>query len=358
MAIGLSHGGSTIYSSPSPSSEVLVGTREGVVTIERPASGSEWRVNHRALTDKHISAIIKEPESGLTFAGAFSGSVHVSADNGKTWELRGNGLTETNVYSLASRRVNGRARLFAGTEPAHLFASDDLGLNWSEVSSLRSVPSVPKWSFPAPPHIGHVKHINFDPDNSNTMYASVEVGGLLKSTDAGEHWEEFPSLYEDVHRLMIHPSNPKFLYAVTGRGLYVSPDAGTRWEQWTRREDEIGGYPDGFVFRPSDPKLIFMTAAHDAPGTWRTTHFAGARISRSTDGGRSWEILRNGLPDRLQASIEAFCLEEAGDASSIFAATTSGEVFCSEDLGEHWTKIISGLAPISKAGHYRNLAAA
>lgn len=358
MAIGLSHGGSTIYSSVSLSSEVLVGTREGVVTIERSASGSEWQVQHRALTDKHISAIIEEPESGLTFAGAFSGSVHASRDNGKTWEPRGNGLTETNVYSLAARRVNGRVRLFAGTEPAHLFASDDLGLNWSEVSSLRSVPSVPKWSFPAPPHIGHVKHINFDPDNSTKMYASVEVGGLLKSNDAGEHWEEFPSLYEDVHRLMIHPSNPQFLYAVTGRGLYVSPDAGTSWEQWTRREDEIGGYPDGFVFRPSDPKLILMTAAHDAPGTWRTTHFAGARISRSTDSGRSWEILRNGLPDRLQASIEAFCLEEAGDASSIFAATTSGEIFCSEDLGDHWNKIVSGLPPISKAGHYRNLVAA
>ena len=358
MAIGLSHGGSTLYSSPSPSQEVLVGTREGVVTIERETSGSEWRVKHRALTDKHISAIIKEPESGLTFAGAFHGSVHASADDGKTWEPRNNGLTETDVYSLAARRVNGRVRLFAGTEPAHLFTSDDLGLHWSEVPSLRSVPSVPKWSFPAPPHIGHVKHINFDPDNPTTMYASVEVGGLLKSTDAGEHWEEFPSLYEDVHRLMIHPSNPRFLYAVTGRGLYVSPDAGANWEQWTRREDEIGGYPDGFVFRPSDPKLIFMTAAHDAPGTWRTTHFAGARISRSTDGGRSWEILRNGLPDRLQASIEAFCLEEAGDASSIFAATTSGEIFCSEDLGEHWNKIISGLPPISKAGHYRNLAAA
>jgi photosystem II stability/assembly factor-like uncharacterized protein len=358
MAIGLSHGGSTLYSSPSPSQEVLVGTREGVVTIERETSGSEWRVKHRALTDKHISAIIKEPESGLTFAGAFHGSVDVSADDGKTWEPRGNGLTETDVYSLATRRVNGHVRLFAGTEPAHLFASDDLGLHWSEVPSLRSVPSVPKWSFPAPPHIGHVKHINFDPDNPTTIYASVEVGGLLKSTDAGEHWEEFPSLYEDVHRLMIHPSNPRFLYAVTGRGLYVSPDAGANWEQWTKREDEIGGYPDGFVFRPSDPKLIFMTAAHDAPGTWRTTHFAGARISRSTDGGRSWEILRNGLPDRLQASIEAFCLEEAGHASSIFAATTSGEIFCSEDLGEHWNKIISGLPPISKAGHYRNLAAA
>jgi photosystem II stability/assembly factor-like uncharacterized protein len=294
----------------------------------------------------------------LTFAGAFHGSIHASADGGRTWEARANGLSEANVYSLAAARINGHTRLFAGTEPAHLFISDDLGRHWSEVPSLRSVPSVPKWSFPAPPHIGHVKHINFEPQNPTTMYASVEVGGLLKSTDAGDHWQEFPSLYEDVHRTMIHPSNPKFLYAVTGRGLYVSPEGGATWDQWTRREDEIGGYPDGFVFRPSDPKTIFMTAAHDAPGTWRTTHFAGARISRSRDGGKSWEILRNGLPDRLQASIEAFCLEEAGKSSAIFAATTAGEVLSSEDDGESWKQIISGLAPISKGGHYRALVAA
>lgn len=356
MAIGLSHGGTTIYSSPSLSKEVLVGTREGVAIIAR--DGSAWRVAHRALADKHISAIVKEPESGLTFAGAFDGGVHVSSDDGRTWEPRGNGLTQNNVYSLAAGCINGRARVFAGTEPAHLFVSDDLGLNWSEIASLRSVASVPKWSFPAPPHIGHVKHINFDPDDPMTIYASIEVGGLLKSTDGGERWVEFPSLYEDVHRLMIHPTGPKFLYAVTGRGLYVGPEGGAKWEQWTGREDEIGGYPDGFVYRPSDPKLMFMTAAHDAPGTWRTTHFAGTRISRSKDGGRSWEILKNGLPDRLQASIEAFCLEEAGNATSIFAGTTAGEIFCSEDLGERWNTIVTDLAPISKAGHYRNLVAA
>src|SRR5580765_758337 len=358
MTIALSHGGTTIYSSPSPSNEVLVGTREGVLTVARENSDAKWQVTHRAIPDKHISAMITEPESGLMFAGAFHGSVQMSADGGKSWEPRGNGMTQDNVYSLAARHVDGHVRLFAGTEPAHLFVSVDLGVNWSEMPSLRSVPSVPKWNFPAPPHIGHVKHINFDPDNPKTIYASVEVGGLLRSTDAGEHWEEFPSLYEDVHRLMIHPNNPKFLYGVTGRGLYVSPDGGNGWEQWTKREDEIGGYPDGFVFRPSDPKLILMTAAHDAPGTWRTTHFAGARISRSRDGGKSWEILRNGLPDRMQASIEAFCLEEAGNSSVIFAATTAGEVLCSEDLGDHWEKIVSGLAPISKAGHYRNLVAA
>jgi len=353
MTISLSHGGSTIYSSPTPSKRILVGTREGAVTLER--DGSTWRIAHRALTDKHISAIVQEPDSGIIFAGAFQGGVHASADGGKTWQERGNGMSQNNVYSLATKNVNGRVRVFAGTEPAHLFVSDDLGMNWSELASLRAVPSVPKWNFPAPPHIGHVKHINFDPINPTTIYASVEVGGLLRSADAGQHWEEFSDLYEDVHRLMIHPADPRFLYAVTGRGLYVGPEAGAHWEQWTHREDEVGGYPDGFVFRPSDPKLMLMTAAHDAPGTWRTSHFAGARISRSKDGGRSWEILKNGLPDRLQASIEAFCLEEAGASTAVYAATTSGEILCSEDLGDSWQVIVQGLAPISKAGHYRAL---
>src|SRR5258706_10163448 len=353
MAISLSHGGSTIYSSSTPSKQMLVGTREGVIAVER--DGSSWQVAHRTLTDKHISAIVQEPESGVIFAGAFQGGVHASADNGKTWQERGNGMSQNNVYSLATKNVDGYVRVFAGTEPAHLFVSEDLGMNWSELPSLRSVPSVPKWSFPAPPHIGHVKHINFDPNNPTTIYASVEVGGLLRSTDGGEHWEEFSGLYEDVHRLMIHPTDPRFLYAVTGRGLYVGPEAGAHWEQWTHREDEGGAYPDGFVFGPSDPKLMLMTAAHDAPGTWRTSHFAGARISRSKDGGRSWEILKNGLPDRLQASIEAFCLEEAGAFTAVYAATTSGGVLCSEDLGDSWQVIVKGLAPISKAGHYRAL---
>ena len=42
MTIALSHGGTTIYSSPSPSNEVLVGTREGVLTIARENSDAQW----------------------------------------------------------------------------------------------------------------------------------------------------------------------------------------------------------------------------------------------------------------------------------------------------------------------------
>lgn len=359
MAIALSHGGSTIYSSPSPSREVLVGTADGIAIIARDPEGPGWHIAHRALTGLHISAIIQEPASGLIFAGAFHGSLHVSADGGRTWERRDNGLTQDDVYSLAATRVHGRTRVYVGTEPAHLFYSDDLGHHWQELPALRSVPSVPRWHFPAPPHIGHVKHITFDPRDSRVVYASIEVGGLLKSTDAGETWQEIHGMYEDVHRLVINPQNPDRMYVTGGDGLYVTSDGGATWEHWTTRSADIGGYPDLLVFHPRQPELMFIAAAKSSPGSWYTSRFAGAKISRSRDGGRTWEVLRNGLPEEgLQASIEAMCLEDWGASFSLLAATTAGDVYCSDDGGEHWSRIISGLAPISKAGHYRALVTA
>ena len=69
MAITLSHGGPTMYRSDSPSRQVLVGTIEGVVCIERDATGPGWHVADRALPDKHVHALLIEPESGTIFAG-------------------------------------------------------------------------------------------------------------------------------------------------------------------------------------------------------------------------------------------------------------------------------------------------
>ena len=358
MSIALSHGGTTMYSSPSRSDELWVGTRKGIAVLERDSGGSGWRVARHMLEDKHISAIHQEPESGMFFVGAFHAGLHVSGDHGATWEARENGLTELDVYSINSSRSNGHTRLYAGTEPAHLFCSDDLGEHWTELPALRSVPSVPNWKFPVPPHIAHAKHINFDPHDPDTVYVSVEVGGLLRSRDRGESFEELLGIYEDAHRLVVHPQDSDRLYEVTGRGLYVSDDGGRNFEERLVRPCENGDYPDGCVLNPMNPDMMFLSAAQYNPGQWRRTHSAGARISRSMDGGRTWEILRNGLPDRLQASIEALCLEAAGDSVSVFAATTSGEVYGSDDAGESWSVIAGGLAPISKDFHYKDLQAA
>jgi hypothetical protein len=52
------------------------------------------------------------------------------------------------------------------------------------------------------------------------------------------------------------------------------------------------------------------------------------------------------------------CLEDWGESFSLFAATATGEVWCSDDGGAHWSEVLRGLAPISKGPHYKAFAAA
>lgn len=355
MAICLSHGGTTTYSSPSPSHEVLVGTVGGVFTIQRENT-KEWRISRRSLEGCHVSSLALEPSRGLAFAGLHKGSIYGSGDLGKTWEPKDKGLTEKDIYSLSWAETSGRVRLYAGTEPACLFLSDDLGERWHELESLRSVPSVPQWTFPAPPHTAHVKNIVVDPGNAKKIYVAIEVGALLKSEDGGGSWRELGK-FDDAHRIVIRPSQPDWLYFSHGGqnyGIFCSRDGGESWKLLTPRPTRIG-YPDPLLIHPHRESLMFMAGAASGPGTWRETRTANSGIARSRDGGESWEILQHGLPDPIRGSIEAMAMEVWNGSFALFAGTTDGEVFYSDDEGDHWMKIVDGLPPISKWGHYRIL---
>ncbi len=363
MVIGLSHSGTNIYTSTAPAAEVLVGTKDGVALLARDAAG--WKVAHRALNGRHVSSIVIEPDSGTVFAGAFhDGSLHASTDGGRTWEERSNGIGPATVFSMAHARYDGRTRIFAGTEPARLFYSDDLGLNWTEFNTLRDVETVDAWSFPAPPHVAHLKFISFDPHNTNTVYACVEQGALLKSTDAGGSWREINSMgsytdagrpttqFYDVHKVLIDPRNTDRLLVTGGAGLYVTEDGGGHWDRHMAPGWAPDVYPDALVMHPKDPDLIFIGAAEHNPATWRESHFAGGKVFRSTDGAKTFEQLKGGWPERLQQEIGALCLEDWGDGFSLFAATTGGEVYSSDDGGDSWSLIAEGITPVSKGGHY------
>ncbi len=352
MLLGLSHGAETMYESAIPSTEVLVGTIQGIVRIERGANG--WTVTEVTLRDSHVHALLFEPESRIWFAGISHDGIYASTDGGRSWKKRDQGVTENDIYTLTRTKLNGKVRLFAGTEPAHLFISDDLGLTWSEKPALRKM-DMSAWMFPGPPHIAHLKHITFDPDDARILYAGIEQGGLYRSRDGGDSFVQIPGMHDDIHRVVINPRNKQRMYVTGGYGLWISADGGATWNNVTGVDGEVGGYPDQLVFKPSDPDWMIISAGQKNPGEWRKERSAGSRISRSRDGGYTWETLRGGLEDRMQDSVEAMCLEEAGGAVQLFAATSGGRVLWSQDSGDHWSIAVKGLAPISKGPHYRAL---
>jgi photosystem II stability/assembly factor-like uncharacterized protein len=371
MAIGLSHGGTNVYSSSGRSDQLWVGTQDGLVLFQREGP-AKWGEAQRALRGQHISSIIFEKTTGTMFAGAFFGSVHASADGGKTWERRDNGIAFHDVYSLAANVVDGKARVYCGTQPAHLFVSEDLGGHWRELPSMREVPSVGEWSFPAPPHVAHTKFITFDPFDNNAIYACVEQGAFLKSTDLGQSWKQLNTVglykdknrpvehFYDVHRCLIDPRKPDNIYVTGGAGLYVTHTAGASWQRWTASDWAPDVYPDGFTWNPKNPDMMFVAAAEHNPVTWRKAGPAAraeGKIYRSKDCGKTWQRLGGGLPASLKHEFGALCAEEVNGVCAIFGGTTGGEVFCSEDDGESWRLITDKLAPISKKGHERLLAA-
>jgi photosystem II stability/assembly factor-like uncharacterized protein len=365
VTAAVSHGGSNVYQSDAPSTRLLVGAKDGVAALER--SGESWRLAERSLPGRHISSIVPCPDGKTVLAGAFFGAVYVSEDGGRTWEERSEGLAHHDVYSMAVKQLpDGRLRAYAGTEPANLYHSDDMGRHWTLLPALRSVPSVNDWNFPAPPHVAHTKFIRFSPSDPNVIYACIEQGALLRSDDLGESWREVNTLgfykdpnrpseiFYDIHKLLIDPRDPNKLFVSGGAGLYVSLDGGAAWERRMVSDWAKDVYPDGLVFDPRNPDLMFMSAAEHNPARWRdggVPGYSGSRLYRSRDQGTSWELLRGGLPDRMQEEVGGLSLEAWDGGLQLFAATSAGDVWWSADGGDAWTCIAGGLGAISKKGH-------
>jgi photosystem II stability/assembly factor-like uncharacterized protein len=360
MYVCLSPNGRSQSQSDEAAMTLLVGTVKGVYTLQRSSLGGRWEMASRALADLHISSLLHETRSDTIFAGAHNGGgLFASTDGGKTWEDRTTGLSSQHVYSLAAQERDGRVVLYAGTEPAALHRSYDLGETWHELSSLTDVPNTEKWTFPPPPHIAHVKNVIFDPRDASVIYAAVEQGALLKTTDAGETWREIEtyatpedSQYKDIHRLAVHKAAPDTIFMSTGVGVYRTRDAGESWDRLTTESAPVG-YPDPIFVDPADPNTVFVAGGRTGPAGWRGG-FSNATVLRSRDGGAHFEDMHNGLPDEVRGNFEAMSLHESPAGIELFIGTASGEIFSSSDRGESWQLIIKGLPAFSKSGHYRH----
>jgi photosystem II stability/assembly factor-like uncharacterized protein len=180
----------------------------------------------------------------------------------------------------------------------------------------------------------------------SNMRNTVSIGnGLYKSTDGGDNWVKIGlDSTEHISRIVIDPKNPNIIYvAVPGplwsdgshRGLYKSTDAGKTWNK-ILYINERSGCADVAV-DPSNPDIVYAS-------TWQFRRLPytfnsggnGSGMYKSTDGGKTWKELMNGLPQKPFGRI-AFALAPSAP-NNLLAIVESGEtgLFISSDGGETW----------------------
>jgi photosystem II stability/assembly factor-like uncharacterized protein len=357
----LSPNGVDTYRLSGPPTSLMVGTMDGVIELRASGRPDAWETVGRSLDGLHVSSLMSEPLGGAMFAGVHGEGLYRSLDGANTWETNFPGLAVPHVFSLTYDRRGDAVTLYAGTEPARLFRSRDGGNSWDEVPGLASAPSRENWWFPAPPHLAHVKHVTADPRDERVLYVCIEQGAVLKSSDGGEHFEQL--VFEDAdcrynndaHRIVFNPQNPDEIYLDGGDGIFRSGDAGRSWQHLATPSMRVA-YPDHLFLAPGDPRTIFAVGGGDPPNIWRSSGDARSTIVRSPDGGRSWSQIGGGLLNSLPGNLEAASLISWPGGYGFFAGSTDGDVFCSLDRGEHWTRIAESLPPVSKCVHFGNLA--
>ena len=96
---------------------------------------------------------------------------------------------------------------------------------------------------------------------------------------------------------------------------------------------------------------MFTGGSYTNPGELGPGPAADSALGRSAGRGRTWERLTGGLPEHIDGNVEAMSLHAWPGGVSVFAGTTDGEVFYSDDAGDNWAAL-GGLPPISKTTHY------
>ena len=139
------------------------------------------------------------------------------------------------------------------------------------------------------------RSLAISPEDPNLIVAGIELGGVVRSTDGGESWQDQrPGAYADCHALATHVSAPATLYEAAGGGFAESKDFG---ESWTATDAGIAHrYVWGLAVDRDDPALLYVSAA-EGPGRAHSSGFSDAlyagfgdgSILHSPNAGSSWD---------------------------------------------------------------------
>jgi photosystem II stability/assembly factor-like uncharacterized protein len=383
---------------------ILVGTRKGAWIYSSDERRERWEVSEPMLpgwTFHHLSADLRRDPPRLYAAAnhwAWGRSVAKSDDLGKTWDYRSTGLafppdmrspskqpvgewaqaapgTIGNVWNVTPGHESQPGVVFAATQPAGLFRSEDWGQSWTPVESINRHESRQYWSGTGGGD-SCIHSVQVDQRDPRHIYLCVSAGGSFQSKDGGETWEMFthnavvtnraarealkqleemipedfptdkdPAGLDELHQMRIDSKNPDRLWGMAHWGVFRSDDAGATWTDVTEGLPSFHGFPIAVTRRA--PDAVYVVPLDYGADNFRVAPGQFA-VYRTMDSGATWQRLTKGLPgphDYQSAYRDA--LDTDGlDSEGVYVGTSNGGLFASRELGDTWQRLPGTLPPI------------
>jgi photosystem II stability/assembly factor-like uncharacterized protein len=316
-----------------------------------------------------VTAALADARDGALYAvlkhGHFGAKLHRSEDGGKTWqELAAPAFAADaagspalfQVWTLEAGHADAPSRLWAGAIPAGLFVSDDRGASWRQVGALWNVPEREKWFGGGYDDAG-IHSIALDPRDAAHVFVAISCGGVWDTRDGGASWtlrgDGLVAAYmppelagqretQDPHRVVPCAAAPDTLWMQHHCGIFRSTDAGATWTQLKPPGDDFGF---AVAAHPQDSATAwFVPAIKDE---MRIPRDGALAVSRTRDGGKSWESFRAGLPQRDAFDlVYRHGLDVDATGTRLAMGSTTGALWTSEDAGETWQTVNAHLPPI------------
>ncbi len=366
------------------SDRILVGTRKGLFTLQRAARrDGGWCVARADFLGVQVPMLLPDPRDGYFYAavghGHFGSKFHRSPDGGKTWEectvpayppkpddvedtkcpMRGTVIPWDLelIWGLETGGKDEPGALWCGTIPGGLFRSDDRGSTWRLVRSLWDQPMRKDWFGGGMDHPG-IHSICVDPRDSRNVAVGVSCGGVWVTRDRGETWKvqaegmyaafmpperKYEQQIQDPHRLVQCPARPEVMWVQHHNGVFRTTDGAKSWHDVATVQPSTFGF--AVAVHPSNPDTAwFVPAVKDEV---RIPVEGRVVVARTRDGGHTFDVLRNGLPQEHAYDItfrHAMDVDESGDRLAF--GSTTGALWTTDNQGDDWTCVSAHLPPV------------
>lgn len=213
-------------------------------------------------------------------------------------------------------------------------------------------------------HIQSIGKVTIDQNNPDTVWVgtgepwvrnSVGVGnGVYKTVNGGMSWE-FVGLKDSEHisEIVIHPTDGNIVYvgaqgklwgAGAERGVFKTTDGGKTWTK-VLYIDENTGCAD-LEMDPKNPEVLYaaMWSHRRYPDFFDSGFTKTSALFKSTDGGKTWNKIHNGLPNKTLGRIG---IAAAPSNPNVLYASVEAEgtenkgLYKSTDAGASWKKVNS-----------------